>query len=107
MTADYLQGVNRRCTPDTTHQATPSEGAELRLVPLHLVDPLMHPAVRKDVLTLPDTANIAKTECYLGNKHYHGTLAVLDRGYYEQITLHLDILPYTKGHYSMGNQYYL
>lgn len=107
MRADYLQADNRRYIPDTTHQVTPSEDAQLRLAPLHLVDPLVGPAVRTDILTLRDIATIAKSKYYPRNKYYFGTLGVIDRGYYEQMTLHLRILPYTKDHDIMDEKHYL
>lgn len=59
MRADYVKAAERRCIPDTTNQATRSEDAQLRLAPLHLVDPRMGPAARTDVLTQRDIAALA------------------------------------------------
>lgn len=67
----------------------------------------MDPVVRTEILILRDIATIAKNKYYPGNRYYHGMLGVIDQGYDEQMTLHLHVLPYTKGHYNMGKEYYL
>lgn len=56
MRADYLEGINRRRTPDNTHQATIAD-SQIGLAPLHRADPLMDPAVR----THPHTTGHCRT----------------------------------------------
>lgn len=83
MRANYVKAANRRYT---THRATPSEDAQLRLATLHLVDPRVDPAsMSRDILTLRDIATFAKTKSKPKNKHYQVTLGVVDQGSYEQM----------------------
>lgn len=91
----YMQDVDRGYVPDTSNQATSSEEAQLQLVPLHIADPVMDPALRTEVITLRGTAAHAKVKYYPKSKYDHGALGVIDQVEYAQMTLNLHILPDT------------
>lgn len=105
MRSDYIQAVNRRFLLDTTNETTIADGAQMRLSPIHQVDPLMDPSVRTDLLTLRDIVALAKNKYYPQNKDSVGILVVIDQVYYEKMTLNRHVLPHIKDHYGMDDKF--
>lgn len=65
----------------------------------------MDPALRMGVTSLRDIEAHSTAKDFPKNKYCDGTLGVIDRVDYEQMTVNLHIVPYVKDHYDVDEKH--
>lgn len=99
MRADYLKACNRRF-------ATVAEGAQMQMTPLHRVNPMRGECENRRSHTTA-YREVSQARALPEEQRRHGDLDVIDQARYEEMARILQVLPHTKGHYSIGDTYYL